>query len=142
MSTRNEDFPLERDFAAGGQWISTLLLRIHPSVIDQVVILEQFENTCLTYYRRFINAEQGFFLNNHDLENICLLFDLIHPLSTSTFGRIHVFFIYSRIIADRGHLETTDESIQGLLEMMNNLNIFASTDLPTNHMYYQERATI
>ena len=137
MSNRNEDFPLELDLYIGDTWISEILNQFYIPIQEQTTLLLRFRMTCFVYYRKFLNMTHNFYLNHHDMNNLCELFNYHNPHATTIIGREYIFYYYSRTISDYGQVETTEAQDIWLLERMNSLNLTASVDLPVNNPFHQ-----
>ena len=137
MDNRNPNFPFEIDFVLGDRWISTILQGLNISVYEQINLYHEFLSICHAYFATFLNFNQGLFLNNHDFQNICRLFDNLHDNASVIIGHQYVFFLYCRVIACQGHVPLHDDARQRLLGMMNDLELFSSPDADVDHTYHQ-----
>ena len=142
MSIRNEDFPFMSDLIIGDTWMSEILQQFNEPVERQIVMLNQYLAICHAYYSQYLDMHQGLFLNNHDLDNLCHLFNNVHHWSTTIIGREFIFFYYNRVVSDYGHVEIIEDQRTWLLETMTHLRLTPSIQLPTNHRYHQARSTI
>lgn len=137
MSVRNQEFPLERDLYIGDTWMSEIMNQFHTSIQEQTTLLGTYRTICHAYYRRYVYMHRGVFLNNHDLDNLCQLFNDQNPHATTIIGREYIFFLYSRIISDIGQVELNQQTASWLENKMQHLNLTASVDLSLWHPGYQ-----
>ena len=133
MAHRNPDFPFQNDFMLGDRYFSDLLEQLDVTILTQLRLLLQMTLTCTTYFRHFLDPDHGLFLNRHDFENICRLFDHMHPNFSATFGQRYIYLFYSRIVSTHAHLVPPIHAIEELLHDMNELDLIASIHLPDDH---------
>ena len=138
MTTRNVNFPLEQDFRIGGMWLSGIMERFSTTLEHQLRMVDAFTKICHSYYKKFLDVNNDLFLNKHDLDNICSLWNAVHPYATYHFGIPHVFYFYSRVVADLGSSPSGSEVDDILFRHMNALHLTASKHLDDDHPYYQE----
>ena len=137
MANRNPDFPLSFDMYFGRRWLSNVLQSLNLSIPNQILLRHHLFVICHGYYCAYLGVQRGLFLNLHDLDNICLLFDSVRSNLSQFLRRSQVFLLYSFIVGVHGNTELPEAIRNWLDARMAFLNLQPSPMLPIDHPSFQ-----
>ena len=122
----------------GGMWLSGIMERFNVSIDEQLRMIDAFTKICHSYYKKFLDVNNDLFLNTHDLDNLCRIWDAVNDRATYHVGIAHIFYFYCRVVSEIGANPLTEELENVLMQQMVNLNLMASKDLAEDNPHFQE----